>query len=165
MNPLILDKIKDQTSSLKYIDETIEGYFRLAPAFENVDLSDCSSMDAYRYDKHYSVTFTLREDKRDSRLPHVIAQEFGVNLNKTQSWDKKSLTYRTETDIPLNDGVDGYKMSISINGSVPPTCHLEYTEEAIPEDQLVRTRRIAKIVCDDSPSAPEEETVTVGAEG
>ena len=74
-------------------------------------------------------------------MPHKLAQHFGVKFTKRQSYDKSSLTYSAKIDL------EGNEFAIEVIGAVPQNCTVEYIEEAIPEDEIVRTRKKAVINC------------------
>lgn len=153
MDKLIKYQIDAALESIKIQNESITYLLIIADTLNVLDLCDVGYLSVHTYDKNTSVFLYLARGKEDSRLPHTIAQEFGVQLKKSQSWDKASLRYTSE---PINIE-NGKTMTLIVEGSIPPTCHLEFTEEAIPEDKIVRTRIITKIVCDEPSDSSTSE--------
>lgn len=137
MNQLFLDLIKSESSILEYYSKSIARTVELAPKFDGLDLADVKSTTIYSTE----ITFYLKDRAKGSRLPHKLAQHFGVKFVKKQSYDKSSLTYTGKIDF------DGTEFTIVVYGAVPQTCTVEYIEEAIPENEIVRTRKKAVINC------------------
>lgn len=139
MDKLFTDQIASDSSSIEYYSKSIARLVNLGPRFDGVDLSDVRSFRCYSSE----ITFNLKDDAKASRLPHKLAQHFGIKFTKKQSYDKSSLTYTGILDDDGNGG--GFKVVVS--GAVPQTCTVEYIEEAIPENEIVRTRKKAVINC------------------
>ena len=97
MNQLFLDQITVDSSNAEYYAKRVQSTVSLASRFDGLDLSDVSSMQLYTSE----VNFHLKEEAKASRLPHKLAQHFGVKFVKKQSYDKSSLTY---TGIIDDDG-------------------------------------------------------------
>jgi hypothetical protein len=148
MNIKFAEFINNELENVRYIHKNIGRLVRLAEYFEGVDLADVSSIYADTYSATDEITLYLKEDRKDSKLAHILAQHLGINFTKEKNYDKASLRYIGQKDQDQNgDGKPALR--VVIVGAVPSTCTVEYTEEDIPEDQIVRTRTIARIKCDD----------------
>src|SRR6185436_8632189 len=63
---------------------------------KDVDLSDVSHIYTYEttYNgQRYELTLYLKEEAKDSHLPHKLCQKFGIQMSKSKSYDKDSLVY------------------------------------------------------------------------
>lgn len=137
MNQLFLDEIEHRSKNLDYLTRSLIRIAAIAPRFDGLDLSDVSTMLVYTSE----ITFYLKDEAKSSRLPHKLAQHFGVKFTKSQSYDKASLMYTGKVDFDDTD------FTIVVSGAVPVNCTVEYIEEAIPENEIVRTRKKAIINC------------------
>ena len=121
MNQLFLDQITADSSNAEYYAKRVQSTVSLAPRFDGLDLSDVSSMQLYTsevFNLKSEVNFNLKEEAKASRLPHKLAQHFGVKFVKKQSYDKSSLTY---TGIIDDDG-NGRGITIMVQCPKPSNC-------------------------------------------
>lgn len=138
MNKLFTDAITHGVDSIQWNAKQINQLTEAGQALAAIDLSDVQYVStSVNYEDKLEISLTLKESNKASKLPHKLAQHFGVKFTKAQSWDKSSLVYTGKTD----------KYIIEVRGAVPQTCTIEYVEEPIPENQIVRTRKRAIINC------------------
>lgn len=132
--------IEEALGSLDYTRNRVLSLVRLATILQGIDLEGVSSVDGYGD----SFNLYLDSEHKNSKLPHILAQKLGINFSKEKNWDNSSIIYKGV----MEDGI-----TINIYGAVPDTCRVEYTEVPIPEEEIIRTRKVANIICN------EEETV------
>lgn len=143
MQKVFMDEVTSCADSIKYCGERIATIMKLAAAFGDIDLTDVGSISGHyqTYSQTETVTLRLKEDAKNSKLPHAFARIFNMKFTKSQDYTKTAINYQGEVTI------DGQRYLITIAGAVPDTCTVDYIEEAIPENEIVRTRKKAVINC------------------
>lgn len=144
MNNVFSDVHANITQHLKWNTEYLELIDIVAPLFDTVDLSDCASVSVYKYNQTIEVDFRISPEQKNTKLPHALAQHFGMNFTKSPDYTGECFKYAGNADIDLPT----YKiLRIELTGILPETCHIVESEEEIPEDQIRRTRTVRKIEC------------------
>lgn len=144
-NELFTKKVADLRESIKRDQERAALYIKLSSVFSGLDLFDVQSTYAFvSYSGKINVSFVLKEDRRDSKLAHKLAQRFGCDFKKEKSWDNQTLVYRAET-------ADFY---LEVSGAVPATCKVVEKEVALSEEEIAaavanikRTKIVREINC------------------
>ncbi len=132
----------EQTSDrLKRLGKEIELNLIAHRLLEGIDLSDLSYHSLNQYDgQPVHITLALESDKKDSRLPHKIAQRFHLKFEKKKDWSGESLEMHADmpADRILRPGIPPIHWEIS--GVVPKTCKMILREIPLTEEEIEKAR-------------------------
>lgn len=121
----IRDEIKGNGKRISQICEEIETLSFFDDLLSGIDLADVAYLSVCNYGKP-SISLTLSEEHRNSKLAHKIARRFHVIFTKTKSYWGESLDMTASTD----------EWAIGINGAVPSTCHIVEHEEPMTAEEI-----------------------------
>ncbi len=150
----ITSQIKDKQDEIvkaeRFIDQLREVEARFGHLPEMEDVQFVSVYDTHdtdpKSDYPLCITFGLRYDRKDSKLPHALAQFLGVKF------DKKPSAWQDALELDAVIKVDGQRdVKYSITNYLPPYCKVEKTTVDLPEAEweikTVKTKTVRKIVC------------------
>src|SRR6185369_3878988 len=130
-------EVEQISDRMKRMSTEIEHNLIAHRLLEGIDLSDLSYHSISQYgDNPLHITLALDSDKKDSRLPHKIAQRFHLKFTKKKGWDGESLEMHAEmpADRELRPGIP--PIHWEIDGVVPKTCEIIFKEIPLTEDEI-----------------------------
>ncbi len=147
MNNLFKDAIQNNNSNMQYYAAQVSLLAMTAESFNDIEeLEDVSSLSITKYEETTNITFYLKDDSKDSKLVHRLAQKFGVKFEKTPAWDKKSLRAQGTS----SDGLWYFEVA----GYIPATCSLVTEEIELTPEEVEEARKnvptkkvVTKVVC------------------
>ncbi len=147
MNKLFKDAIENNQGNMSYYLGQVSLLAVTANAFDDIkEMEDISSFSITKYEETTNITFYLKDDSKDSKLVHRLAQKFGVKFEKTPAWDKKSLRAQGTS----SDGLWYFEVA----GYIPATCSLVTEEIELTPEEVEEARKnvptkkvVTKVVC------------------
>ena len=144
MNKIFNEYIESSLTSLDFCRKDILNAIKVSQFFNNVNIEDVVSLNIGHNYYTEIPTVTLYVAKKDSKIVHEIAQKLDMKFNKNLTYNNEGIVYEGEL---FKEGVK--VLEVKIYGVLPETCRVEYEEIPLPEDEIKKTRKVAKVICND----------------
>jgi hypothetical protein len=129
-------EIQDNVKRVERIAKETKALFQADELFGSVDLSDVAYTSVYIHSSGVlHVALTLKEDKKDSRLAHVLARKLDCTFLKSKDWSGEALQLKARNEAAM--------WEVIIEGVVPRTCEIIVTEEQLTAEEIETARAAA----------------------